>query len=221
MSASNPISAITEQGLLPLYFHTDKEISANILRALYRAGSRVIEYTNRGGEALTNFKHLRKICDNELPGMLLGAGTIKTEKHAEDFIHAGADFLISPGWSKKVSRVAKDNDILWSPGCMTPTEIMRAEDNGAELVKLFPGSSLGPGFVSAIKELFPNLLFIPTGGVKLEQENLSAWFKSGVCAVGAGSTLINKKTIEEGDFSSLESFTRSSLDLIQLVRGRL
>lgn len=221
MSAINPIPVITEQGLLPLYFHANKEISVNILRALYRAGSRVIEYTNRGNEALTNFKYLRKICDNELQGMLLGAGTIKTEKHVEDFIHAGADFLISPGWSKKVSRVAKDNDILWSPGCMTPTEIMRAEDNGAELVKLFPGSSLGPGFVSAIKELFPNLLFIPTGGVKLEQDNLSAWFESGVCAVGAGSTLINKKTIEEGDFSSLEAFTRSSLDLIQLVRGKL
>lgn len=221
MNSVNPISSITEQGLLPLYFHADKEISANILRALYRAGSRVIEYTNRGVEALANFKHLRTVCDDELPEMLLGAGTIKTGRHAEDFISAGADFLISPGWSKKVAKVAKDKDILWAPGCMTPSEIMKAEDGGAELVKLFPGNSLGPGFVSAIKELFPNLLFIPTGGVKLEEDNLRAWFKSGVCAVGAGSTLIDKKTIEQGDFSSLEAATRNALDLIQGVRGSL
>lgn len=221
MSSTSPISAITEQGLLPLYFHSDKEVSANILRALYSGGSRVIEYTNRGAEALANFKHLKNICDTELPGMLLGAGTIKTGKHAEDFIHAGADFLISPGWSKKVARVAKDNDILWAPGCMTPSEIMKAEDGGIELVKLFPGSSLGPGFVSAIKELFPSLLFIPTGGVKLEEDNLRAWFRSGVCAVGAGSTLIDKKTIGLGDYSSLEALTRNSLDLIQGVRGGL
>lgn len=221
MSASNPISTITGQGLLPLFFHADKEVSANILRALYRAGSRVIEFTNRGAEALANFKHLRSVCDNELPGMLLGAGTIKTETHARDFIKAGADFLISPGWSKKVSRTAKENDILWAPGCMTPSEIMRAEDNGAELVKLFPGSSLGPGFVAAIKELFPNLLFIPTGGVKLEEDNLRLWFRSGVCAVGAGSTLIDRKSIDLGDYASLEALTRNSLDMIQSVRASL
>lgn len=221
MSAINPIPVITEQGLLPLYFHSDKDVSASILRALYHAGSRVVEFTNRGTEALANFKHLKNVCDNELPGMLLGAGTIKTQKHAEDFIDAGADFLISPGWSKKVGRVAKDNDILWAPGCMTPSEIMKAEDNGAELVKLFPGNSLGPGFVSAIKELFPNLLFIPTGGVKLEEDNLRAWFKSGVCAVGAGSTLIDKKSIELDDYPSLEWNTRNALDMIRSVRSSI
>lgn len=220
--SSNPIiNAIREQGLLPLYFHRDKEVSANILRALYRAGARVIEYTNRGEEALDNFEHLRWVANHELPGMLLGAGTIKTDRHAREFIGAGADFLISPGWSKKVAKVAKEEGMLWAPGCMTPSEIMKAEENGAKLIKLFPGSSLGPGFVSAIKELFPDLLFIPTGGVKLEEENLRSWFKSGVCAVGAGSTLIDKKAIEFGDYTSLESLTRSSIDLIQYVKSSL
>lgn len=211
----NVISIIRNQGLLPLYFHADKEISLEILRALYRAGIRVVEYTNRGAAALANFAHMKNIAVKEMPDMLIGAGTIKTEKHARDFIEAKADFLISPGWNKKVSRIAASKDILWVPGCMTPTEIMRAEEAGAELIKLFPGSLLGPGFVSAIKELFPDVLFIPTGGVKLEEENLIAWFKSGVCAVGAGSTLIDKKTIEDGDFSSLEAKTRNALDMIK------
>lgn len=216
----NIVSVIKEQGLLPLYFHPDKEISVEILRALYRAGVRVVEYTNRGAAALENFRHMKHVASKEMNDMLLGAGTIKTENHARDFIRAKADFLISPGWNKKVSKVASAKDVLWVPGCMTPTEIMKAEEAGAELIKLFPGSLLGPGFVSAIKELFPDVLFIPTGGVKLEEENLKAWFKSGVCAVGAGSTLIDKKSVEEGDFASLESNSRNALDMIRALRSQ-
>jgi len=215
---NNIISIIKEQGLLPLYFHQDKEISVNILRALYRAGVRVVEYTNRGTAALENFSYMKNVAAKELKGMLLGAGTIKTEKHAVDFIEAGADFLVSPGWNKKVSKMASSKNVLWVPGCMTPTEIMKAEDAGAELIKLFPGNLLGPGFVSAIKELFPNVLFIPTGGVKLEEDNLKAWFTSGVCAVGAGSTLIDRKSIEEGDYASLESKARNAIDMIRSIR---
>lgn len=214
----NILSIIKEQGLLPLYFHSDKEISLEILRALYRAGVRVVEYTNRGAAALENFRHMKNVASKEMVDMLLGAGTIKTEKHAHDFIQANADFLISPGWNKKVNKLAAEKDILWIPGCMTPTEIMKAEEAGAALIKLFPGSLLGPSFMSAIKELFPDVLFIPTGGVKLEADNLSAWFKSGVCAVGAGSTLIEKKLIEDGDFSTLEANTRNAIDMIKSVR---
>lgn len=216
----NIISTIKDQGLLPLYFHPDKEISVNILRALYRAGIRVVEYTNRGAAAVENFRHMKSIASKEMSDMLLGAGTIKTEKHAHDFIHAKADFLISPGWNKKVNKIAAEKDILWVPGCMTPSEIMRAEDAGAKLIKLFPGNLLGPGFVSAIKELFPDISFIPTGGVKLEPDNLNAWFKSGVCAVGAGSTLIDKKSVEDGDYAALEANTRNALDMIRSISSR-
>jgi 2-dehydro-3-deoxyphosphogluconate aldolase / (4S)-4-hydroxy-2-oxoglutarate aldolase len=218
MKHSAIIDVIRQQGLLPLYFHPDKVISANILRALYRAGVRVVEYTNRGKEAMNNFIHLKDISRRELPGMLLGAGTIKTGDHAKEFIDARADFIISPGWSKEVSKIAANEKIFWVPGCMTPTEIMKAEEAGATLIKLFPGSLLQPSFVAAIKELFPGVLFIPTGGVKLEEENLRSWFKSGVCAVGAGSTLIDRKSVEQGDFSTLESAARNALDLIADVK---
>ena len=115
------ILTIKEQGLLPLYFHPDKDISLNILRALYRAGVRVVEYTNRGDAALENFRHMKSIASKEMKDMLLGAGTIKTEKHAQDFIEAKADFLISPGWNKKVGKVAGAKNMCWVPGCLTPT----------------------------------------------------------------------------------------------------
>lgn len=211
------IGVMREQGLLPLYFHHDKETSVNILRALYAAGVRVVEYTNRGAAALENFAYMKKITDAELPGLKLGAGTIKTKQHALDFISAGADFIISPGLNEEVCATGNQHNIFWIPGCMTPSEIMAAERHGALMVKLFPGSLLGPEFLSSIKELFPEILFIPTGGVKLEQQNLTAWFKSGVVAVGAGSTLISKSAVESGDFDALQQAAKNALALITTV----
>lgn len=221
MNKTEAIETLTRQGLLPLFFHRDKVVAANILRSLYRAGVRVIEFTNRGAEALDNFSYLRQIRDGELHGLLLAAGTIKTKQHAQDFINEGADFIISPGFNQSVNEVAAKTGTFWIPGCMTPTEIMNAEEAGATMIKLFPGNILGPVFLSAIKELFPGLRFIPTGGVLLEKENLNSWFKSGVIAVGAGSTLMNMAEIDSGDFSNLEKSAKKALQLISSVRANL
>lgn len=221
MNKTEAIETLTRQGLLPLFFHRDKVVAANILRSLYRAGVRVIEFTNRGAEALDNFSYLRQVRDRELHGLLLAAGTIKTKQHAQDFINEGADFIISPGFNQGVNEVAARTATFWIPGCMTPTEIMNAEEAGATMIKLFPGNILGPAFLSAIKELFPGLRFIPTGGVLLEKENLNSWFKSGVMAVGAGSTLMNMTEIDSGDFSNLEKSAKKALQLISSVRANL
>ena len=209
---------LTEKGLLPLYFHRDKDIATEILRALYRAGVRVVEFTNRGEEALGNFSHLRKIRDKEMPDLFLAAGTVKTRQHALAFIVEGADFIISPGFNEEVGKTADDKNTLWIPGCMTPSEIMKAEELGASVIKLFPGNLLGPGFLKSIKELFPALSFIPTGGVKIEEENLDAWFRSGVVAVGAGSTLINKNDVANGNYAAIENAARSAFELIAKVK---
>src|SRR5882724_1517827 len=197
------ISTIRQQGLVPLYFHASAEVSIDVLKALFHGGCRVIEYTNRGSEALKNFEQLRKVCDAELPGIYLGAGTIKDESAANDFINAGADFLVSPGLAEDVFDATYSDKILWIPGCMTITEIMKAEQFGIELIKLFPGSVLGPSYVQAIKEIFPKLLFMPTGGVELEKENLQAWFGAGVCAVGMGSKLISKNILEKKEYQKI------------------
>jgi len=210
---------IPEQGVLPLFFYKDAEVSVEVLKALYSAGIRSVEYTNRGEAALNNFKKMRHVCDSELKGMYLGVGTIKNAKAAQDFIDAGADYIISPGLVEDAAKVADANNMLWVPGCMTPSEIIRAEQLGAKMVKLFPGNILGPSFLSAIKELFPNLLFMPTGGVEAEKENLSGWFKAGVCAVGMGSKLITKAALENKDYEGIKTSTIKSLQLIKEVRG--
>ena len=139
---------------------------------------------------------MRKLCDTELQGMYLGIGTIKNAGQAQAFIDAGADYIISPGLVEDAAEVADKNNLLWVPGCMTPTEIIRAEQLGAKFVKLFPGNILGSAFLQAIKELFPDILFMPTGGVDLDKDNIAGWFKAGVAAVGMGSKLISKPLLE-------------------------
>ncbi len=209
------LGRIITQGVLPLYFHPDTEVSKGVLKALYQAGIRAVEYTNRGEAALKNFEALKELRDHELPELLLGIGTIKRKKEAKAFIKAGADYIISPGMIEEVAEVTQKEEMIWIPGCMTPTEIIKAEEAGAKLVKLFPGNLLGPGFVSAVRELFPELLFMPTGGVEVNKDNLSAWFKSGVVAVGMGSKLITKEILEKKDYETLTLKTREAIALVQ------
>ncbi|MEO6638565.1 MAG: bifunctional 4-hydroxy-2-oxoglutarate aldolase/2-dehydro-3-deoxy-phosphogluconate aldolase [Ginsengibacter sp.] len=212
------LKLIPEQGILPLYFYKDTEVSLQALRALYTAGIRAVEYTNRGEDALRNFKEMRRVCDGELPGMYLGIGTIKNAEMAQTFIDAGTDYIICPGLIEEVAQVADKINMLWVPGCMTPSEIIRAENMGAKMIKLFPGNILGPAFMSSIKELFPQLAFMPTGGVDLDKENIAGWFKAGVCAVGMGSKLVSKNLLEQKDYAKIEEATRQAMEIVKQVR---
>lgn len=219
MSRINRVSeAIVAQGILPLYFNPSEEVSLETLRAIYRAGIKAVEYTNRGEAALANFKSMVAVRNAEMPGLLLGVGTIKNLRQAEDYLAAGADFLVSPGFVPEVAAHCVAGDVFYAPGCMTPTEIIAAENAGIHFIKLFPGNMLGPEFLSSIKEIFPKLLFMPTGGVDTTRENISAWFKSGVCAVGMGSKLISKKLMEAKDYAAMEADTRNVLEIIHAVR---
>lgn len=209
---------IIHQGILPLYFNSDETVSIEVLRAIYRAGIKAVEYTNRGDAALNNFKKLVEVRNNEMQGMLLGVGTIKNLKDAENYLNGGADFLVSPGYVAEVAMYANSKDIFYAPGCMTPSEIIAAENNGIKFIKLFPGNLLGPEFLSGIKDIFPKLLFMPTGGVDTTKENLEGWFKAGVCAVGMGSKLISKKLMEQKDYLTIEKMTKEVLELIQSIR---
>ena len=212
------LELIPQQGILPLYFYKDTTVSMEVLKALYAAGIRAVEYTNRGEAALQNFKEMRKLCDTELKGMYLGIGTIKNGEMAQTFIDAGTDYIICPGLVESVAAVADKNNMLWVPGCMTPSEIIKAETLGAKMIKLFPGNILGPGFLSAIKEIFPNLLFMPTGGVELDKENIAGWYKAGVCAVGMGSKLITKQLLESKDYAQITKATIEALAIIQSIK---
>lgn len=210
--------AIIQQGMLPLYFNTDETVSVEVLRAIHRAGVKAVEYTNRGEAALKNFTKLIQIRNQEMPDLKIGVGTIKNVEQAKSYMAVGADFLVSPGFVQEVAEYASNEGIFYAPGCMTPSEIIAAENAGVKFIKLFPGDMLGPKFLSSIKDIFPNLLFMPTGGVDTTRENIEGWYKAGVCAVGMGSKLISKALMQEKNYASIESSTREVLALIQTIK---
>jgi 2-dehydro-3-deoxyphosphogluconate aldolase/(4S)-4-hydroxy-2-oxoglutarate aldolase len=209
------VDSILKQRMLPLFFYEDSAVSVEITRTLYKAGIRVFEYTNRGDAALENFKALKELQQQEMPDLQLGIGTIKSLKEAEDFIAAGADFLVSPITNPEVAELANANDMLWIPGCMTPTEIYTAQQYNAAIIKIFPANIVGPEFISSIKELFRGQLFIPTGGVELDADNIQGWFKAGVCAVGMGSKLITKDVLKNKQYDLLYTETVKAIELVQ------
>lgn len=211
------IKSLKEQGMLPLFYHPEAATCVALMQHLYNAGIRLIEFTNRGDHAFENFKRMRAEAE-KLEGLHIGIGTIKDAYTAEKYIEEGADFLISPALAEDVYDAAYSNKTLWIPGCMTPTEILKAETLGINLVKLFPGNVLGPGYVSAIKDLFPEMMFMPTGGVETTKENLSEWFASGVVAVGMGSKLISKQLLEEKNYEAIQQATAEVLSTIKSLK---
>ncbi|MGN6163483.1 MAG: bifunctional 4-hydroxy-2-oxoglutarate aldolase/2-dehydro-3-deoxy-phosphogluconate aldolase [Flavisolibacter sp.] len=211
------LQILLQQKMLPLYYHDSAEVSIEVLKALYEAGIKTLEYTNRGDHAFENFKALRKTVDESMPGLQLGIGTIKTKISAEKFIDAGADFVVCPSMNEEVANTVHAAGLLWVPGCLTTTEIANAENAGATLVKIFPGNILGHSYISAIKEIFPGLKFMPTGGVEAEEKNLRSWFDAGVVAVGMGSKLISKSALEDRDYEGIKANTIKALQLIKEV----
>lgn len=215
------IDAIVQQGVLPLFYYHSSAVSVEVIKILYNAGIRVIEYTNRGQEAYYNFGALKDFFNAEYPDLLLGVGTIKSVEEANRFIQLQPDFIVSPVIDLQVAEACNKKELLWIPGCMTPSEIHLAQQHNAAIIKLFPASILRYEFVNSIKELFPEQLFIPTGGVEMERDNLTQWFKSGVCAVGLGSKLVSKPVLQEQLYDVLQERTLHMIELVREVRNSL
>jgi len=214
---SDAYQALIKQKILPLYYDDSADVSVKILQCLYKAGVRQIEYTNRGPKALENFKALRKAVNEEMSDVQLGIGTIKNAKAAADFIDVGADFVVAPSIDIPVGKTVQEAGLLWIPGCMTATEIATAENAGAEVVKLFPGSLFGPSYIPAVKDIFPALKFIVTGGVDANEKSLREWFNAGVIGVGLGSKLISKDLLVKQDYEGLQKAAAGLLTLANSI----
>ena len=189
--------AMRESGMIPLFFHSDVELGKKVLRACYSGGARLLEFTSRGDFAHEVFAELNKFALAELPGMIMGVGSITDAGAASLYMQLGANFVVTPVLREDIALVCNRRKVLWSPGCGSLTEIARAEELGCEIVKLFPGSTYGPGFVKAIKGPSPWTDIMPTGGVSTEESNLRGWFEAGVTCVGMGSKLISKEILAQ------------------------
>jgi len=211
-------SAMKETGMVPLFFSSDLELSKKVLKACYDGGARLMEFTARGDFAHEVFGELTKYAITNLPGMIMGVGSVLDGAAASLYMQLGANFIVTPVLREDIAVVCNRRKVLWSPGCGSLTEISRAEELGCEIVKLFPGSTYGPGFVKAIKGPQPWTSIMPTGGVNTSEENLSGWFDAGVTCVGMGSQLISKEVLASKDFESLEQTVAKTLALIQKLK---
>lgn len=212
------IHAILNARALPLFYHDDAETCLQVMRTLYRSGIRALEFTNRGEHALANFEAMLSDRDDHMKDMLLGIGTIRNLRDLEDFAEAGADFFISPVVDVSLLRAVHKNGSAFIPGCMTPTEVHLAESEGCKLVKIFPGNIVTQQFIRAIKEIFPGMKYMVTGGVEGNRTNLQSWFNAGAHAVGLGSNLISKELLAEGAFEELETETKKVLDILASIQ---
>lgn len=212
-------NTMQETGLVPLFFHSDVELGKNILKACYDGGARLLEFTARGNFAHEVFGALNKYVLKELPGMIMGVGSVTDAAQASLYMSLGANFIVTPVLREDIAIVCNRRKVAWSPGCGSLTEIAKAEELGCEVVKLFPGGTYGPSFVKAIKGPQPWTSIMPTGGVTPTEDNLKAWFDAGVTCVGMGSQLISKDIMETQNFNKLREQVQSAMDIIKQVRG--
>lgn len=205
--------------MVPLFYHPDIALGKKVLKACYDGGARLMEFTARGDFAYEVFSELNKYAIKELPGMIMGVGSITDAAAASLYMQMGANFIVTPSLREDIALACNRRKVLWSPGCGSLTEINRAEELGCEVIKLFPGSTYGPGFVKAIKGPQPWTSIMPTGGVSTEESNLKGWFDAGVTCVGMGSKLISKDILANKDFEGLEHLVRETLATIIKIRN--
>jgi 2-dehydro-3-deoxyphosphogluconate aldolase / (4S)-4-hydroxy-2-oxoglutarate aldolase len=213
-------SVMKENGMVPLFFHSDIELSKKILKACYDGGSRLMEFTSRGDFAFEIFGQLNKYALAELPGMILGVGSVTDAAAASLYMQLGANFIVTPVLREDIALVCNRRKVLWSPGCGTLSEIARAEELGCEIVKLFPGDIYGPQFIKGIKGPCPWTSIMPTGGVSTDRDNLKTWFDAGVTCVGIGSQLISAAVLESKDYAGLQAKVKETLAIIAEIRGK-
>lgn len=209
-------------GVVPVFYNADIEICKGVIKACYDGGARVFEFTNRGDFAHEIFGELSKWVLKELPGMILGVGSIIDAPTAALYIQLGTNFIVSPLLNAEMAKVCNRRKILWSPGCGSLTEINYAEELGAEIVKIFPGTGVcGSSFVAAIKGPCPWTSVMPTGGVAPTIESLTEWFKAGVTCVGIGSQLFASEHIKNKAWGDISAFMKQTLTLVQNIRNEI
>ena len=209
-----------DTGLVPLFFSQDLELSKQVLKACYDGGARLMEFTARGDFAHETFGELTKYAIKELPGMVMGVGSITDAASASLYMALGANFIVTPVFRKDIAVVCNRRKVLWSPGCGSLTEIAQAEEMGCEIVKLFPGDSFGAKFIKNIRGPQPWTNIMPTGGVSPDEENLKEWFDAGATCVGMGSQLITKDILNQKDFKKLEQKVKWTIDTINSLRNK-
>lgn len=214
-------NVMMEDGLVPLFYNKDIEKTKKVTGALVRGGSRLLEFTNRGDFAIDVFDELIKFSIKEYPDLIMGVGSVIDAPTAALYIARGANFIVGPSFDKETALLCNKRKVAYIPGAATANEISLAEEYGAEIVKIFPGSTIGgPSFVKNILGPMPWLKLMPTGGVTAEESNIRAWFEAGVACIGMGSKLVSKKWVSEEKYDEISALTSEILKIIKNIRKK-
>ncbi|MCM4158188.1 bifunctional 4-hydroxy-2-oxoglutarate aldolase/2-dehydro-3-deoxy-phosphogluconate aldolase [Gramella sp. AN32] len=206
-------------GIIPVFYHQDLEICKKVIKACYEGGARVFEFTNRGDFAHEVFGKLNKYVNENFEEMILGVGSVIDPGTTSLYLQLGANFIVSPIVHPEMAKTCNRRKVGWMPGCGSVTEISYAEELGAEVVKIFPGSQVGgPSFVKAVKGPFPWSSIMPTGGVSPTEENLKEWFNAGVHCVGIGSKLFTKKEDASFDYDAITKKVSSAIKIVESLK---
>ncbi len=215
------LNTILELGLVPVFYHEDVGVAQEVVAACAAGGARVVEFTNRGDFASQVFGRVSQYFTQADPEVILGVGSVIDAPTAAMYIAHGASFVVGPLLNPEIARLCNRRKIAYMPGCGSVTEISQAEELGAEIVKVFPGSSVGgPGFVKAVLGPCPWTRIMPTGGVDATEENIKGWFRAGAACVGMGSKLISKDLVATGNWAEITARVRQVLAWIKEARER-
>ncbi|NLF14971.1 MAG: bifunctional 4-hydroxy-2-oxoglutarate aldolase/2-dehydro-3-deoxy-phosphogluconate aldolase, partial [Anaerolineaceae bacterium] len=201
-------------------YHADAAVAVKVAEACAAGGAQVLEFTNRGDMAPEVFKELSRYLAREHREIILGVGSVVDAPTAALYIAYGANFVVGPLLNPEVARLCNRHKIAYSPGCGSVTEISQAEELGVEIVKVFPGRSVGgPEFVKSVLGPCPWTSIMPTGGVDASEESIRAWFSAGVACVGLVSNLVRKEWVAAGDWAAISNQVRQVLDWIRQARS--
>ena len=212
------LAAVESTGMVPVFYNSDIEISKAVVKACYDGGVRAFEFTNRGDFAHEVFGELVKYANAELPGMILGVGSVVDPATAALYLQLGANFVVGPLFNPDIAPVCNRRLVPYCPGCGTVSEVGKAQELGCDLCKVFPGDVLGPNFVKGLKAPMPWSLIMVTGGVSPDADNIASWIKAGANCVGMGSKLFPKTTIAAGDWQAVSDKCRESLEYVAKAR---
>ena len=216
------LQAMIAQGVIPVFYHPDVEVCKNVIQACANAGAKCVEFTNRGDFAAHVFHDLARHFAQAYRSVVLGVGSIVDAPTAALYIASGARFVVGPLLNAEVGRLCNRRGVPYSPGCGSATEIGDAQELGCEIVKVFPGSSVGgPEFVKNVMGPMPWTRIMPTGGVEPTEESLRKWFGAGIVACGIGSNMITKPLLEARDYKGIENNVRAVVELVKNVRAEL
>jgi 2-dehydro-3-deoxyphosphogluconate aldolase/(4S)-4-hydroxy-2-oxoglutarate aldolase len=213
------LNEIVRIGLVPVFYHADLEVAKRVVAACAAGGARVVEFTNRGDNAYRVFSDMVLHFAKADPSVILGVGSVLDPATAALYISSGANFVVGSVLNPEVAKVCNRRKIAYSPGCGSASEVSEAEELGVEIVKIFPGDSVGgPGFVKALLGPTPWTRVMPTGGVEATKESITAWFRAGVCAVGIGSHLVKNEWLETGNYDAMTAKVAEVIGLIKAAR---